>query len=111
MADEMPPLDRWSLARPLWVIVMSHPEQQTTTLLQAEAWGQTFLLAFTSDAKARHAIDRLGVAERGAATLVAADAEVALVTAMCRVGAQGILVDFDPDSRRCAWSRRRTASA
>jgi hypothetical protein len=111
MAEEMPPLDAWSLARPLWVIVMTHPEVQLTTLLLAEAFGETFLLAFTSGDKAQRAIERLGVGERGAAACVDDDTEVAMVTAMCRVGAQGILVDFDPDSRRCAWSRRRTASA
>ena len=111
MSEEMPPLDDFSLARPLWVIVMEHPEMQTTTLLQAEAWGQTFLLAYTSDEKARAAMDSLGVASRAASTRVADDVKITLVTAMCRVGAQGIIVDFDPESRRCAWSRRRTASA
>jgi hypothetical protein len=101
--------DVWALARKLWVIVMRHPAERATTLLQAEDAGATWILAFTSEHKAVAAIDLLGVG--GTARELPVDESLALVSAVCRVGAAGIMVDFEPEARRCAFLRRLVANA
>jgi hypothetical protein len=112
----------WALSRHFWVIVMRHPSESTSTLLQAEDSGTTYLLAFTSEDKAVEAIDLLGL--RDSATHARAaelrpsgrgDSALELVSAVCRLGATGIMVDFEADARpgdrRWAWRRRLVANA
>jgi hypothetical protein len=104
--------DGFSLAAPLWLIETHQGGALTElTYLQAEAWGTQFLLAFTSEEKAARAIDSLGVSERARPSLVTGDARMEMVTVVCQVGAHGIIVDLDPQTRQCAWSRRLLAAA
>lgn len=105
--------DGFSLAAPLWLIeTRQGGALAELTYLQAEAWGSQFLLAFTSEEKAARAIETLGVSERARATRVTAgDARMEVVTVVCQVGAHGIIVDLDPSTRQCAWSRRLLAAA
>jgi hypothetical protein len=104
--------DGFSLAAPLWLIETRQGDSYSeVTYLQAEAWGTQFLLAFTSQEKAARAIDTLGVAERARPSLVTGDARMEVVTVVCQVGAHGIIVDLDPSTRQCAWSRRLLAAA
>lgn len=105
------PLPAWSLVQPLWVIEMDHPEADETTLLQADIHGGTFVLAFTSGAQAESAIDQLGVRQRARSFCYPGDVPEDLMTALCQVRADGLIVDYDPATRRCAWSRRCTAAA
>lgn len=107
-----PPLDSWSLSRPLWLVEV-HPKTvpDMTTLLQAEVWGGTYVLAFTTGEKARQVISTLGVQANAQLTCLPANAQMELVTAVCQVGATGIIVDLDPATRRCAWSRTCMISA
>ena len=108
----MSAFDGFSLAARLWLI---QTRQQGTydelTYLQAEAWGSNYLLAFTSEDKAARAIATLGVGARATATRVVGDAQMEVVTVVCQVGASGIIVDLDPLTRQCAWSRRLLAAA
>jgi hypothetical protein len=94
----------WALLRNLWVIQIS-PTPGEATLLQAEHDGGSYVLCFTSDDKARALIAGLTVAHAWTARVPSGHA-VELVSAVCQVGAIGIIVDFDPRTRRCAWSRR-----
>jgi hypothetical protein len=109
--------EAWALARHFWVIVMQHPADvgATCTLLQAEESGCTYVLAFTSESKASAAIHQLGVTERARTARFRAGNELDLVSAVCRLGAAGIMVDFDataePGGRRWAWRRRLLANA
>lgn len=104
--------DTFSLAAPLWLIETRQAGAfAEITYLQAEAWGSQFLLAFTTEEKAATAIASLGVAERARATRVTGDARMEMVTVVCQVGAHGIIVDLDPSTRQCAWSRRLLAAA
>jgi len=107
------PFDGFSLAAPLWVIETRQGGAfAEVTYLQAEAWGSQYLLAFTSEEKAARAILTLGVSERARATQVAGDDQrVEMVTVVCQIGAHGILVDLDPSTRQCAWSRLLLAAA
>jgi hypothetical protein len=101
-------VEPWALRQPLWVIQVA-PSPGEATLLQAEMSGTTYVLCFTTDAKARAALDALAVA--GAWVARVGSGSVDLVSAVCQVGAVGIIVDLDPQTRRCAWSRRLTAEA
>jgi hypothetical protein len=104
--------DGFSLAAPLWLIETRQGGAfAEVTYLQAEAWGSQFLLAFTSEEKALRAIDTLGVSERARPTHVTGDAQMEMVTVVCQIGAHGIIVDLDPNTRQCAWSRRLLAAA
>jgi hypothetical protein len=104
--------DGFSLAAPLWLIeTRQGGSLAETTYLQAEAWGSQFLLAFTCEEKAARAIETLGVAERARPTRVTGDAQMEVVTVVCQIGAHGIIVDLDPSTRQCAWSRRLLAAA
>ena len=110
--------EAWALARHFWVIVMQHPPElgpRTSTLLQAEESGATYVLAFTSEHKAAAAIVELGVSAQATTAQLRAGAELDLVSAVCRLGAAGIMVDFEPTaepgSRRWAWRRRLMANA
>jgi hypothetical protein len=107
--------EAWALARHFWVIVMQHPADGMNTLLQAEDSGATYVLAFTSENKASAAIELLGVRTQAHTAELRAGATLDLVSAVCRVGAAGILVDFepaaDPQGRRWAWRRRLVANA
>jgi len=104
--------DAFSLAAPLWLIETRQGGAfADVTYLQAEAWGTHFLLAFTTEEKAARAIATLGVAERARPTRVTGDACMETVTVVCQVGAHGIIVDLDPATRQCAWSRRLLAAA
>jgi hypothetical protein len=105
--------DGLSLAAPLWLIeTRQGGALAEVTYLQAEAWGSQFLLAFTSEEKAARAIETLGVGERARATHVTgSDSRMEVVTVVCQVGAHGIIVDLDPSTRQCAWSRRLLAAA
>jgi hypothetical protein len=105
--------DGFSLAAPFWVIETRQGGAfAEVTYLQAEAWGSQYLLAFTSEEKAARAIMTLGVSERARATQVAGDDQrVEMVTVVCQIGAHGILVDLDPSTRQCAWSRLLLAAA
>ena len=104
--------DTFSLAAPVWLIETRHGGAfAEVTYLQAEAWGSQFLLAFTTRDKADKAIATLGVSERARATQVTGDACMEVVTVVCQVGAHGIIVDLDPSTRQCAWSRRLLAAA
>src|SRR5690242_16358317 len=110
--------EAWALSRHFWVIVMQHPPelgQTTSTLLQAEESGATYVLAFTSEIKAAAAIAELGVGAQARTAQLRAGAELDLVSAVCRLGATGIMVDFEPTaepgSRRWAWRRRLVANA
>jgi hypothetical protein len=104
--------DTFSLAAPLWLIETRQGGAfAEVTYLQAEAWGSQYLLAFTCEEKAARAIESLGVAERARPTLVTGDARMEVVTVVCQVGAQGVIVDLDPSTRQCAWSRRLLAAA
>ncbi len=101
-----------SLAAPLWLIETRHGAAfADVTYLQAEAWGAQYLLAFTTEEKAAKAIDTLGVTERARPTRTSGDACIEVVTVVCQVGAHGIIVDLDPSTRQCAWSRRLLAAA
>ncbi len=101
-----------SLAAPLWLIETRHGGAfAEVTYLQAEAWGAQYLLAFTSEEKAARAIDTLGVAERARPTRVSGDSCMEVVTVVCQIGAHGIIVDLDPSTRQCAWSRNLLARA
>ena len=111
--------EAWALARRFWVIVMRHPEggPPTSTLLQAEDSGATYVLAFTSENKAAAAIEHLGVRSQAHTAELKAGAGLDLVSAVCRLGACGIMVDFDATvdpvgcQRRWAWRRRLVANA
>jgi hypothetical protein len=104
--------DGFSLAAPLWLIeTRQGGALAEVTYLQAEAWGTQFLLAFTSEEKAASAIATLGVTERARPTRVTGDARMEVVTVVCQIGAQGVIVDLDPNTRQCAWSRRLLAAA
>jgi hypothetical protein len=107
------PFDGFSLAAPLWLIeTRQGGALAEVTYLQAEAWGSHYLLAFTTEEKAARAIVTLGVSERARPThIVGDDARVEMVTVVCQIGAHGILVDFDPSTRQCAWSRLLLATA
>src|SRR5262249_49485964 len=118
MSSDMSPslsAESWALQRHFWVIVMRHPAEQVSTLLQAEESGATYVLAFTSETKAAAAIDQLGVGARAPPANTRAGATLGLVSAVCRLGAAGIMVDFEPTaepgSRRWAWRRRLVANA
>jgi hypothetical protein len=113
MNHPVSPFDGFSLAAPLWVIETRQGGAfAEVTYLQAEAWGSQYLLAFTSEEKAARAIMTLGVSERARATQVAGDdTRVEMVTVVCQIGAHGILVDLDPSTRQCAWSRLLLAAA
>ena len=99
----------WALVRNLWVIQVS-PAPGQATLLQAEIEEGSYVLCFTTDEKARAAIDALQVGNAWTARVPTGHA-VELVSAVCQVGAVGIIVDLDPGTQRCAWSRRLTATA
>ena len=99
----------WALVRNLWVIQVS-PTAGEATLLQAEVEGGSYVLCFTTDEKARAVISGLSVDHAWTAR-VPSGHSVDLVSAVCQVGACGIIVDLDPATHRCAWSRRLTASA
>lgn len=102
----------WDLARPgFWVIMMRHPSQATIAPLSAEESGVTWMLAFTSENKAASAIDELGVRELAHAKRLCAGATLDLVSAVCRTGSRGIIVDFEPESRSCACRRILVAHA
>jgi hypothetical protein len=94
----------FAFAGTLWLIEVNHPEIGDTSYLQAEGCEGTYLLAFTEADKAFETIRLLGV-RRGHPLCVATNVEVELATAMCQVGAKGIMVDFDPaspsDAFRC----------
>jgi hypothetical protein len=111
--NQISAFDAFSLAAPLWLIETRQGGPfAEVTYLQAEAWGSHFLLAFTSEEKAAAAIETLGVAERARPTRVTeGDARMEMVTVVCQVGAHGIIVDLDPSTRQCAWSRRLLAAA
>jgi hypothetical protein len=95
----------------MWVIQVA-PSPGETTLLQAEMAGGTYVLCFTTDEKARAVIASLGVEGAWSARVpVNADDAPSLVSAVCQVGAIGIIVDLDPATRRCAWSRRLIVTA
>jgi hypothetical protein len=104
--------DTFSLAAPLWLIeTRQGGAYAEVTYLQAEAWGTQYLLAFTTEEKAAKAISTLGVAERARPTRVTGDARMEVVTVVCQIGAHGIIVDLDPSTQQCAWSRRLLATA
>jgi hypothetical protein len=107
--------EAFALARRFWVIVMKHPAEHVSTLLQAEDSGATYVLAFTSEHKAVAAIGHLGVEAQAHTAEMRAGATLDLVSAVCRLGAAGIMVDFEataePGSRRWAWRRRLVANA
>lgn len=105
----MQTVEPWSLYRPMWVIQVA-PSPGETTLLQAEMQGGTYVLCYTSDEKARAALANLDVS--GAWTARVGDGHgVELVSAMCSVGAVGIIVDLDPATKKCAWTRRLIVAA
>ena len=99
----------WALLRTLWVIQVA-PSPGEATLLQAEDEGHSYVLCFTTDEKATTAISALRVDHAWTAR-VPSGRSVELVTAVCQVGAVGIIVDLDPETHRCAWARRLTATA
>jgi hypothetical protein len=104
--------DTFSLAAPLWLIETRQGGAfAEVTYLQAEAWGSQYLLAFTTEEKASRAIATLGVSERARPTRVTGEPRMEVVTVVCQVGAHGIIVDLDPSTRQCAWSRRLLATA
>jgi hypothetical protein len=101
-----------SLAAPLWLIETRQGGAfAEVTYLQAEAWGNHYLLAFTSKDKAARAIVTLGVSERARPAQLSGDARIEMVTVLCQIGAHGILCDLDPATRQCAWSRLMMATA
>lgn len=101
--------EQWALRRTMWVIQVA-PAPGESTLLQAEVEGTTYVLCFTTDEKARAAISALDVNGAWSAR-VPTGRNFDLVAAVCQVGAAGIIVDLDPETRKCAWSRRLTALA
>jgi hypothetical protein len=104
--------DGFSLAAPLWLIETRQGGAfAEVTYLQAEAWGTQYLLGFTTEEKAAKAIATLGVGARARPTRVTGDARMEVVTVVCQIGATGIIVDLDPSTRQCAWSRRLLAAA
>jgi len=106
------PFDGLSLAAPLWLIETRQGGAfAEVTYLQAEAWGNHYLLAFTSEDKAAEAIARLGVGARARPAQLPGDARIEMVTVVCQIGAHGILCDLDPSTRQCAWSRLLLAAA
>ena len=101
--------DSWELLRTLWVIQVS-PSPGEATLLQAEVEGRNYVLCFTTDEKAHALIAGLSV--DGAWTArVPTGHSVDLASALCQLGATGIIVDLDPETHRCAWSRNLAAQA
>src|SRR5262249_1833883 len=108
--DAIAPLDSFRLRAPLWLINMEHAEQGENHFLQAEGPQGNYLLVFTSATKAHDAMQALGE-RRGTPTCLSVELEMQLDTALCQVGARGIVVDFDPASRRAAWSRELVARA
>ncbi len=99
----------WALSRSMWVIQVA-PSPGEATLLQAEVEGGSYVLCFTSEPKAQALIDDLSVNGAWIARVPTGHA-VELVSAVCQVGAVGIIVDLDPETHRCAWARRLTATA
>jgi hypothetical protein len=95
--------ESWALARPLWLVVMEHPEVSESTLLSAERDSVQYVLAFTDDHKAQNALDWLGAGACGRLVRVGPELHVELLTAMCQVGARGIMLDFEPDACRYSW--------
>lgn len=108
--DVVRPLDTMAVMSPLWLIEVDHPTQGRSSFLQAEGPNGTYLLVFTSARKANLAIQALGV-EHGTSTCFFSDVRLELATALCQVGARGILVDFDPESQKAAFSRDLVARA
>jgi hypothetical protein len=99
-----------SFAGSLWLIEVSHPEYGQHSYLQAEGADGTYLLVFTSAHLAFEAIRVLNV-RRGHPLCVASDLEMELATAVCQVGARGIMVDFDANLQKSAWLRDLVAAA
>ena len=99
----------WALSGNLWVIQVA-PGPGESTLLQAEVEDSSYVLCFTTDEKARALLDSLTV-EGASVARVPNGHAVDLVSAVCQVGACGIMVDLDVETHRCAWTRRLTASA
>src|SRR5262245_22570291 len=104
-------MEVWALARPLWVILVDHPTQTAATLLQAEDSGATYVLAFTTAERAAKTIAQLGETLAARPAPVEVGRTYDLVAALCRLGAAGIMVDFEPNERKCAWRRRLVAQA
>ena len=104
-----PSTESWALEQTMYVIQVA-PAPGESTLLQAELQGSTYVLCYTTDEKARDALRQLEVGEAWVARVPGGRA-VDLVCAMCQVGAVGIIVDLDPATKRCAWSRRLSAEA
>jgi hypothetical protein len=94
----------------LWLIEVSHPEFGQNSYLQAEGAEGTYLLVFTSAHKAFEAIRLLPV-RRGHPLCLAHNLEIELATAVCQVGARGIMVDFDAAEQTSAWLRDIMAAA
>jgi hypothetical protein len=99
----------WALLRNVWLIQVS-PAPGEATLLQAEVDGACYVLCFTTEERARVAIAGLNL-ERAWTARVPSGHAVDLVSAVCQVGAIGLIMDLDPRTRRCAWTRRLTATA
>ena len=104
-----PDATEWALAGALWVIQVA-PSPGEATLLQAEAEGASYVLCFTSEPKARALLSEISV-EGAWVAEVPAGSGVDLVSAVCQVGAIGVMVDLDAQTHRCAFRRRLTASA
>ena len=100
-----------ALSRPLWVVVVSHPDVEDWTLLQAEQGGDSFVLAFTDEDHARGAVIALGYLGKGKVLRVEPELCVELFTAMCQVRASGILLDFEPGTQRAAVAFRVVGNA
>src|SRR5688572_20491666 len=92
-------MDVWALARRLWVILVDHPTQPAATLLQAEDSGSTYVLAFTTPERAAKTIAELGQELPARPAPVDAHQTYELVAALCRLGAAGVMLDFEPAER------------
>jgi hypothetical protein len=93
----------WQLDRPLWLVLLDRSEAGEATLLQAERDNGSYVLAFSSDEKARATLNFLGLGGRRQLVCVGPSLQVELLTALCQVGALGIMLDFEPERSRCAW--------
>jgi hypothetical protein len=94
----------------VWLIEVSHPELDQNSYLQAEGSDGTYLLVFTTAHKAFEVIRLLPV-RRGHPLCLAHNMEMELATAVCQVGARGIMVDFDAAEQTSAWLRDIVAVA
>lgn len=102
--------EAFALERNLWLILVHHPDEEGETVLQGEGPDGTYILGFTSENKAHSALRSLGIERRCRTLCVPHGFKVELLTAMCQVGACGLMLDLEPDARRYLRTCRLVAA-